>query len=186
MFYVYIHTKKTTGEVFYVGKGKKYRPYAKTGRNNFWHAVVKKHDFVWHILEAFSSEQDAFSMERYLIESYLALGVKLANLTLGGEGVSGLVCTEAKRKRLSESHKGKKPSAETRQRMSAAQRKRKTPAEVRIKQSKAAKGRKRTQEQIAKHKAALTGRTLSDEHKVKLKLAWERRKKNEKQGNSVV
>ena len=45
MFYTYIHTKNTTGEVFYVGKGKQDRFICTHNRNKFWHNIVNKHGY---------------------------------------------------------------------------------------------------------------------------------------------
>jgi hypothetical protein len=89
--YVYIHAKRDTGEIFYVGKGIKKRAWVSEGRHPHWINTVKKHGYTAHILESFDNEQDAFGMERYLIASYRTLGAKLVNKTDGGEGVSGRV-----------------------------------------------------------------------------------------------
>ena len=47
-FYVYLHKKKTNGEVFYIGKGRGARAWHKHSRNKFWKSVVEKHG---HIVE---------------------------------------------------------------------------------------------------------------------------------------
>lgn len=90
--YVYIHRKKTTGEVFYVGKGSGPRRYrVTTGRNDWWKAVVGKHGFIAEIVQDGMQEHVALDLEVQLIHLYgrkdLGLG-PLVNLTDGGEGQS--------------------------------------------------------------------------------------------------
>jgi hypothetical protein len=86
-FYVYVHRRKSDGQIFYVGKGTRDRAWARDGRNSHWRNVVSKHGFTHHIISRFSSEVCAFSLERALIGFY---GRKnLVNKTDGGEGVSG-------------------------------------------------------------------------------------------------
>lgn len=117
-FYVYVHTRNDTGEVFYVGKGSGRRAFVRgrTERSQYWTRIAAKHGFTALILERFQNEDDAFCMERYLIASYNALCKSLVNHTLGGEGTSG-PCSEEKRLKLL----GKKRSAESIQRMRDAQ-----------------------------------------------------------------
>jgi hypothetical protein len=105
-WYVYIHRKGSelsvdpeapNQGVFYVGKGVKKRAWSVRDRNPHWKNIVKKHDYTVQIVEWFEDEQDAFGLEVYLIASYRVLDVKLANLTNGGEGVSGYVATLVQR-----------------------------------------------------------------------------------------
>lgn len=91
-FYVYLHRKKTTGEVFYVGKGTRWRAGNKVQRNIFWKRVVKKHGLIVEIVERNIQEWYALELERDLIAYYgrrdIGTGC-LVNLTDGGEGSSG-------------------------------------------------------------------------------------------------
>ena len=136
-FYVYIHTRNDTGEVFYVGKGIGDRFKLKTSRNPHWHNIVKKHGYKIQILEHFDTEIDAHCMERYLIASYRSLEVKLCNLTDGGEGTVGFIHSDESksqmsingkitradpelRKRLSEVHKTKWKNTDFREKMRAS------------------------------------------------------------------
>ncbi len=109
-FYVYIHRRKSDGQIFYVGKGTRDRAWAKDGRNSHWHNVANKHGFTHHIISRFSSEVCAFSLERALIGFY---GRKnLVNKTDGGEGVSGHKPTGCRRLMMSLRRLGKKKSPE--------------------------------------------------------------------------
>jgi hypothetical protein len=64
------------------------------------------------------SEEDAFRIEVERIAMWSSLGMDLANKTLGGEGVAGLVFSEEHRRKLGDATRGKK-----RPPMSEAQRK---------------------------------------------------------------
>ncbi len=112
-FYTYIHRKADTGEVFYVGKGKGYRCHDQNNRNKHWANIVKKHGFSVEIAGRFASEKDAFDHERMLIAGFRADGIKLANMTDGGQGMAGRVLTPENREKLSKALKGRSPSAAT-------------------------------------------------------------------------
>lgn len=123
-FYVYVHRKAATGEIFYVGKGKDDRAWdSKYDRSKHWNYVVNKHGLIVEIIQSGLREWYAFELEIELIALYgrkdLNLGT-LINKTDGGEGVAGYVYTEEALRKLSESHIGFKHSAETRAAMSAS------------------------------------------------------------------
>lgn len=90
-FYVYEHATED-GEVFYVGKGRGDRAWAKDGRNKFWRSVERKHGRVVYIVRDGLSEPEAFDMEKRLIAHHgrrdEGTGT-LVNLTPGGEGKAG-------------------------------------------------------------------------------------------------
>lgn len=91
-FYVYLHKKKTNGEVFYVGKGSSDRAWVRSGRNKLWHAIVKKHGYIVEIYERDLQEWYAFELEKDLISLYGRIkdsSGTLVNMTDGGEGISG-------------------------------------------------------------------------------------------------
>lgn len=91
-FYVYAHKKKTTGVIFYIGKGSADRAWSKSGRSKIWHNTVNKHGLIVEILECNLQEWWAFELEKNLIALYGRLTDKagpLVNLTDGGEGMSG-------------------------------------------------------------------------------------------------
>ena len=89
VYYVYVHRRNDTNEVFYVGKGKNRRAYSKTGRNQHWCNIVNKHSYSVEIMEKELSGDSAFDLEKELIKFYRDNGHKLANISDGGEGASG-------------------------------------------------------------------------------------------------
>ncbi len=69
-FYVYLHKKKTTGEVFYVGKGCRDRAWTKTRRNEDWHVVVEECGYFVEIVQDNLQEWYSFELEGLLIDYY--------------------------------------------------------------------------------------------------------------------
>ena len=110
-FYVYIHRRKTDGQIFYVGKGQGQRAWDTVSRNKFWHNVVKKHEHIVEIVSHGLQEWYAFELESELIFLYgrsdLNLG-PLVNMTDGGDGASGSVRSEELRLRMSFANQGNK------------------------------------------------------------------------------
>lgn len=89
-FYVYVHRRPDSGAAFYVGKGRGDRAHRATSRNPHWRAIVAKHggpavEMVAHGV----TEEFALLAEIEMIDVLRRRGVRLANLTNGGEGVSG-------------------------------------------------------------------------------------------------
>lgn len=110
---VYVHCRKTDNKVFYVGKGTVKRSNAKSfsGRNEFWIRTVKKHGFYPVIVYRNLCEDDAFKLECELI---LEIGKEnLCNITDGGEGTSGRICSDETKALMSEMFKGVRPSPQT-------------------------------------------------------------------------
>lgn len=70
MFYVYLHRKKTTGEVFYVGKGTGNRISKETTRSDLWKRTAKKHGVIKEYHTVGLQEWYAFELERDLIAYY--------------------------------------------------------------------------------------------------------------------
>lgn len=157
-FYAYVHARPD-GSVFYVGKGSEKRARKFAGRNPHHRNIVAKHGKKNILVGKYdcSSEDTAFELERGLVSCFKRMGVSLVNRTDGGEGVSGIVISDAQRKLLSDKLRGipkGSPSDETRAKISAANTGKKRSAEARAKMSKAAKGRKFSDQTRAKLSAA--------------------------------
>jgi hypothetical protein len=106
-FYVYEHRTQDTGRLFYIGKGKGDRATAKNGRNKYWKNVVAKHGYTVRFIEKDMSESDAFDLEVAAIDFCKWAGCRLANLTNGGDGSSGLLWNEDRRLKIQQSHGSK-------------------------------------------------------------------------------
>lgn len=116
--YVYIHHKKTTNEIFYVGKGKDNRAFSENQRNKFWKNVVSKHGFIVSFVAKGLSDKEALDIEIKTIEKLKSCGIKLVNMTNGGEGLSGFVHSAETRLKCSINNSMK--SQEHRQKVSVA------------------------------------------------------------------
>ncbi|MBN2132568.1 MAG: hypothetical protein JW741_23910 [Sedimentisphaerales bacterium] len=89
-YYVYVHKDRTTGEVFYVGKGSGKRAWATAARNTKWKERVALLVDGWdvEIVTDDLSELEAFDIERTLVKQYGGCqteGGSLVNLVPGGE-----------------------------------------------------------------------------------------------------
>lgn len=105
-FYVYLHRRGDNNEVFYVGKGRRYRAKSDTGRNIWWQRIKAKYGFVVEYVEKGLSEEDAFTLEIELIKFYRNNNHTLCNLSSGGEGASGCTRSEEHKRKIGESKKG--------------------------------------------------------------------------------
>lgn len=88
-FYVYIHRRLDTGDIFYVGKGSRRRAWSSDRRNTWWKNVANKSGFDVEIWAEGLEESCAFELEKKLIALFSKLGFPLTNLSEGGEGNSG-------------------------------------------------------------------------------------------------
>jgi hypothetical protein len=88
MFYTYIHLRKSDLKPFYVGKGSGCRAWSKV-RSDWWKRIYEKHGYIVQICAAWKSEREAFEHEIFLISCISDMGIRLCNLTNGGEGASG-------------------------------------------------------------------------------------------------
>jgi hypothetical protein len=108
---VYLHRRKDSGEIFYVGIGEPKRPYRKDNRNDYWHHIVNKCGYNVEIVHTNLSWEEACELERMLISEYgrkdLGLG-SLVNMTDGGDGKVGFVFSEESKKKIGDSNRGKK------------------------------------------------------------------------------
>ena len=105
----YVHAKPDTTDasgIFYVGKGsgKRARKIVRNeSSNRHYKHTVSKHgaeNILVGVIPC-SSEQIAFDLERGLIKCLRRMGVKLTNLTDGGEGSSGCVASPETIKKIS-------------------------------------------------------------------------------------
>jgi len=147
-FYVYEHIRNDTGDVFYIGKGKGYRATAsgKEHRSEYWHRIVKKaKGFTVRYVCKNIEEELAFLIEVERIDQLRKRGIKLCNMTDGGDGLSGLLFTMEHRRKIGNAHRGKKISLETRSKISSSVKSSgfKHTSEMLKKMSEAHKGKKR-------------------------------------------
>jgi hypothetical protein len=106
---VYTHARPD-GRVFYVGKGGKKRAHNLRPRNQYHANIVKKCGPESIIIGwvGCESEEQAFGLERHLIAACKEIGIKLTNMTDGGEGTSGFIPNAETRAKLSASRIGNK------------------------------------------------------------------------------
>lgn len=125
-FYVYIWYKFKNNRwiAFYIGKGMDNR-YTQTekSRNIYFKRTIAKYKCKVKLYKTNLSENDAFTLEKQLIDAYTKKGIQLTNLTNGGEGSSGWFKKKTKKEQeahreVSKSFLGKKHTNETRKRMS--------------------------------------------------------------------
>ena len=113
MYYVYVHKRKGTDKIFYVGKGTKgksgiNRIESDKNRNRWWvHVVEKDGGFDYEIIKDNLSEEEAYKFEIQLIEE---LGIdNLVNIAEGGSGGDTLTNHpdfDKIGKKISKAHKG--------------------------------------------------------------------------------
>lgn len=149
VFYVYEHVRKDSGQVFYVGKGSGYRIVSKQGRNPYWRRVAEKAGYDPRIVFRTDCEELAFFAEQELIDKHRRSGLRLANMTDGGEGRSGF-----------------KPSPESIKLQADRQRGQKRPAV-----SAALKGRVRTPEHSKRISEAKKGVKASDAARLAMSIS---------------
>lgn len=109
--YTYLH-KTSAGRVFYVGKGKERRAWAKNKRSVYWQRVSKKHGLQVEVVAHWPTEAEAFEHEKFLIWCFKDMGFELVNMTDGGEGSSGWKHDAETVTKIRESNTGKTRSAE--------------------------------------------------------------------------
>jgi len=94
MHYTYAHST-SDGKVFYIGKGQDDRAYSRQDRSIAWKSHVKKsRGYSISILADWSTEEEAFEHEKFLINCFKDMGHHLLNLTSGGKGVTDYCQTE--------------------------------------------------------------------------------------------
>lgn len=155
-YYAYIHCKPD-GSPFYVGKGNERRVKNLQRKYNPWHSnVLKKYGAENISVGAYecSSEEISLSLEVGLIKRLRIMGVKLTNLTDGGEGVSGLKMSEDAREKMRLAKTGKSLSEEHKEKLRIA-----------------STGKVMSPESREKCRVAKLGRPFTEDHKKNLSLA---------------
>lgn len=120
-YYVYLHKKLDTGEVFYVGKGMKRRAWVIYCRNKHWKNIVDKHGYTVEILFDNLTNEEALCEEISVISELRYFGYNLCNYTNGGEGTSGYSLTEEHKAKISKANKGRIKTEEWRDNLSKSQ-----------------------------------------------------------------
>lgn len=171
IYYVYAYLRNENNLPYYIGKGKGNRMYHK--HHNKLPVPKDKSKII--ILIDNLSEEDALTIESIFI---FLLGRKcegngiLYNISLGGEGSSGMKHSEESRKKMSKTRTGKKRkphSEETKEKIRQANTGRKMKPEILVKMSESHKGLKQSEETIQKRVEKLKGQKRSEEIKQKYK-----------------
>ena len=171
-FYVYLHKRLDTGEVFYVGKGCGRRANVRSGRSAMWIRIAAKHGFSAEVIYQGLTEAQAFSVEA----SEIASRAPVCNFTAGGEGISGYRHTEATKKALRDAHVGRSQRAEVVEARAAKLRGKKRSPEFCARMSELNRGRALSDETCAKMSASRLGSVRSSEA-VARTAEWHRGKK---------
>lgn len=117
--YLYRHIRKDKNEPFYIGIGTKYqrhkynhsRANAIHSANCIWLKIIAKSEYEVEILMESDNYEFIKQKEVEFIKLYgrIDLGTgTLANLTDGGEGIVGNICTEERKQKIGLANKGKK------------------------------------------------------------------------------
>lgn len=115
-YYLYIHRRPDTGQIFYVGRGMQYkrstnlrRAFALKGRNKIWHGIVDRNNGEFDV-EILLWVDEAEEIQRLEREAIAAFGKiidgtgPLCNLTDGGEGCEGYSHSEETKAKLKLAH----------------------------------------------------------------------------------
>jgi hypothetical protein len=142
-FLTYSHNKPD-GSIFYVGKGVEKRAHSSAGRNLIWKRIVKKHGaFNVQILAKWSTEQEAFDHEIFLINTFRQMGIPLANIAEGGMGSAGFRHTdehkESKKKMMLERNPMDNPEVRIKQKLALNEAMKRPEVRSRISLAKAGK-----------------------------------------------
>ena len=162
-YYTYAYLRED-GTPYYIGKGvgkrinEKYNRRAKKPKDKFRIIFLKQN----------LTEEEAFKHEIYMIAVFgrkdLGTGI-LRNLTNGGEGCSGMVCSEKTKRKISESNKGRIMSDENRKKISNFMKEKdRTP---------------HTEETKTKMSKSHIGLIFTDEHRKNLSKSAKKRKHTE-------
>jgi hypothetical protein len=166
-YLVYIHTRPSNNEIFYVGKGKQHRIRQKCGRNIYWKRIVdKENGFNSQVIAGSLTEKEALAYEVLMISKLKEAGCKLSNLTIGGDGVSGYKHSSEQIAKWSAERKGKESPTKG---MKFSDERKKQMSLIHL-------GRKQSEEWIKNASVGRIGRIKSEETKKKLSIAHKGRK----------
>lgn len=154
-FYVY-EIKNTVNGKAYIGQTRhpkdrwlNHRIAAKRGDNILIYRAMREHgihNFTFTLLEEYGTENESLAAEKSFIKTRGTFFPDGYNLTLGGKGALGLICSPETREKLRRAITGQKRSPETLEKM-----------------SKGRKGKPKSPEHRAKLSAALKGQIISPE-----------------------
>ena len=195
-FYVYVdYTKEEIPRIFYVGKGKlsRVQDHKESRRNRVHNRISKKYGLERKIIFETLDEQEALKVEIEKIEEYRTFiyseGYSWgANLTPGGDGVTGCRHSEESKIKISEGLKGRKAwnegmkncfSEEAKKKISEKNKNKKRSEETKQKIRDFHLGKKMSDESKKKMRDAKIGTKLSDDHKKKIGQAGKGKKRSE-------
>jgi hypothetical protein len=142
---LYRHIRKDIEMPFYIGIGlDTKRAYSKTHRNAHWKSIVGKTDYEVEVLFDEIDYEYAKIKEKEFIALYKRKvdGGILCNLTLGGDGVLGIVHSEEAKEKMGVPNKGKTISEWHKKRISEFWKGKPTPEKTKKKMSESALGEK--------------------------------------------
>ena len=162
---LYLHTRKDDGSVFYVGIGKKRRPYESRPYNPHWSRVAEKHGVNVRIVYNNLTWQEACNLEIKLIKYYRDLnGSNLTNIADGGEGAKWVKRSPELIAKVANFNRGKHLSEEHKQKIREWNKGKIVRPETLLKMSASLKGIRHTEEAKRKISEALKGKPKSKEH----------------------
>lgn len=173
---LYRHVRLDKNVPFYIGIGKLSRAYTKFGRNKIWNHIVKKTAYRVDILFDDLTWDEATEKEKEFIQLYGRIDQKtgtLCNLTIGGDGMVGIVRTKESREQQKKALKKRWESEEYKSKLKDSHRARfegDRSLESKQKMSKAALSRKGDWRK--KHSEAIKLKFQTDpEYRVKISNA---------------
>lgn len=170
MAYVYEHWRSDTCEPFWVGKGSGGRANLKARRNKYHANIVAMlerdgFELVVKIIADDLTDEQAFALEIERIALWKALGIKLANSSVGGRGgLSGCKRSAESRAKQSQTTTGRKLSEVHRQKVVDRVRS----PEARAQMSALHSGKKRPPETGARISASLKARWADPDCRARL------------------